>query len=140
MGQRVARKPPSLVRAGLFTAGATLAVVILAAVVIRVVDRESFPSLGRALWWSVQTVTTVGYGDAVPSGPAGRVIAVIVMLAGIGFVTMLSGVVVSVFMKRITEHEQEQARADLLAELDARLDRLERAVGDRPQPRDGPAA
>ena len=44
------------------------------AVAIRLLDEESFPSFGQAVWWALQTVTTVGYGDVVPAGATGKVI------------------------------------------------------------------
>ena len=56
-----------------------------AGLLVTVVDRESFPSIGSGLWWAVQTVTTVGYGDNIPMNLAGRLVAVLVMLFGIGF-------------------------------------------------------
>ena len=54
----------------------TIAVVaVVFGVLMWVFDREDFPSLGLALWWATSTVTTVGYGDAVPVQPVGRVVA-----------------------------------------------------------------
>src|SRR3954467_4657206 len=44
------------------------------AVAIRFLDQNSFPSFGLAIWWALQTVTTVGYGDVVPAGTTGKVI------------------------------------------------------------------
>ena len=43
------------------------------------------------LWWAVTTMTTVGYGDITPETDAGRMIGIVVMLVGIGFLTMLIG-------------------------------------------------
>ena len=51
---------------------------------MRVTDAREFPNIGDGLWWAVQTVTTVGYGDRVPTSPGGRLIAALVMLVGIG--------------------------------------------------------
>ena len=49
------------------------------------VDRaQSSGSIPAAIWWAVTTLTTTGYGDAVPVTPAGRVLGGIVMVAGIG--------------------------------------------------------
>lgn len=52
------------------------------------------------LWWSFVTVTTVGYGDLSPSTNAGRIIASILMLVGIGFIGMLTGTISTYFIKR----------------------------------------
>ena len=61
---------------------ATAATVITvgAGLLMTLVDGENFPSIGSGLWWAVQTVTTVGYGDDVPTSLAGRLVAVLVML------------------------------------------------------------
>ena len=55
---------------------------VVAGLLMTVVDGESFPSIGSGLWWAVQTVTTVGYGDNVPTNLTGRLVAVLVMLLG----------------------------------------------------------
>ena len=49
-------------------------------------------TLGDALWWSVVTITTVGYGDYTPISPIGRIIGVIVMFSGIGIVVIIVGI------------------------------------------------
>ncbi len=58
--------------------------------VMTVFDHENYPSVGSGLWWAAQTVTTVGYGDDVPTTLAGRLVAVLVMLLGIGFLTVIT--------------------------------------------------
>jgi voltage-gated potassium channel len=50
------------------------------------------------VWWAIVTITTVGYGDIVPATDAGRVIAVIVMIVGIGFLAVLTGAVAERFI------------------------------------------
>ena len=58
----------------------TTTITIAAGVLMTLIDRKGFPSIGSGLWWAVQTVTTVGYGDAVPETTAGQILAAIVML------------------------------------------------------------
>jgi len=55
-------------------------------------------NLGDGLWWSVVTLTTVGYGDISPASTGGRVIAVLIMLLGIGLLGMLSATLAGVFV------------------------------------------
>ena len=76
-----------------------------------------------AVWWSVTTVTTVGYGDRYPVTHGGRLIAGMLMLTGVGLFGTLSGVIASLFLG--------DKRAESLAsheELIGRLDALQREV------------
>ena len=101
-----------------------------------VADREGFPSIGSGLWWAVQTVTTVGYGDHVPASVAGRLVAALVMLVGIGFLTVITAAITSRFVSR---SRREQAPSgpttpteEQLQQIAARLERIEAALTDRP--------
>lgn len=57
-------------------------------------------NLGSALWWCLQTVTTVGYGDVLPVTPAGRVLAVLVMMVGISVVGSVSASFAATLIKQ----------------------------------------
>jgi voltage-gated potassium channel len=86
-------------------------------------------------------MTTVGYGDISPETDYGRVIAVAVMLVGIGFVAILTAALAQRFVAHEVEEAQEEitaeveeAEADVLSELQAvraSLDRLERRLAGR---------
>ena len=92
--------------------------------------QETFPSIGSGLWWGVQTVTTVGYGDNVPTNLTGRLVAVLVMLLGIGFLTVITASITSTFVSR-SRHEPsdaETAIAEQLRQVDSRLERIEAAL------------
>lgn len=73
--------------------------------------------LGDALWWAVVTVTTVGYGDRFPVTAAGRAVAVVLMLVGIGLVGAVTATVASYFV--------EQRQDANTVELERRLERIE---------------
>jgi len=57
----------------------------------------AFGSIPRALWWSMETLTTVGYGDVAPVTPLGRVFAGLVALAGIGVIALPTGILAAAF-------------------------------------------
>ncbi|WP_022963764.1 ion transporter [Halopseudomonas pelagia] len=58
---------------------------------------EAFGSVPRALWWSVATLTTVGYGDVTPDTAAGQFFAGLTAVAGIGLVAMPTGILAAAF-------------------------------------------
>ena len=117
---------------------ATLATVITvgAGLLMTAVDGENFPSIGSGLWWGVQTVTTVGYGDNVPTNLAGQLVAVLVMLLGIAFLTIITASITSTFVSR-SQHEPsdtETAMAEQFRQLDSRLERIEAALSRSSSP------
>lgn len=115
-------------RAGLLIATVTVVVTIVSGFLMWAVDRSEFPNIWLGLWWAVQTVTTVGYGDVTPANAIGRFIAAIVMLSGIGFLTVVTAAVTAVFVesaRRRFRDETEKAQGDRHAEILERLDRIE---------------
>jgi voltage-gated potassium channel len=78
------------------------------------------------VWWAATTVTTVGYGDFHPESDGGRIIAMAIMLVGIGFVALLTAFIADRF---IQGQRETGAKEDLilseLREIRARLERLE---------------
>jgi voltage-gated potassium channel len=108
-----------------------LVLVFVAGLLERLVEPETFTSLGLAYWWAAMTVTTVGYGDIVPHTEAGRVIAVCLMLLGFSLIPLLASVIVSILVSKRTRAEQEesalarQEHASALARIEERLARME---------------
>ena len=118
--------------AALVIATATIVITLAAGAVMTVLDRDNYPSLGDGLWWAVQTTTTVGYGDNVPTTVAGRFLAVLVMFFGIGFLTIITAAITSTFVARSRlEFEQtdtESPAVEHFRQLDRRLERIEAAL------------
>lgn len=80
-------------------------------------------NVGDAVWWSVVTITTVGYGDKVPLTPLGKVIGVILMFTGIGIIGVLSGTIASRVLHGYSGTTEDVAEA-------LRILKLRRAKGE----------
>ena len=125
------RQPPTIRAAASVIVTATALVVLGSGLLMRLLDHKEYPSVWRAFWWALQTVTTVGYGDVTPQARAGRIIGAFVMLQGIAFLAILTAAITSTFVARV-EHDRakeegagEQERLDEIAE---RLGRIEAAL------------
>lgn len=98
-----------------YVSGAAALAVVLAAIAVldaeREVDGANITSFGDALWWACTTVTTVGYGDRFPMTTEGRVIAVVLMLVGIGLVGAVTAAVATWILGRVQREAAEAARA-----------------------------
>jgi voltage-gated potassium channel len=122
--------------AAIVIATASTVMTVVAGLLVTVLDSETFPSIGSGLWWAVQTVTTVGYGDDIPMSLAGRLVAAFVMLLGIGFLTVITASITSTFVSR-SRHEPsdaDAAMAEQLHQLDRRLERIEAALSRSSSP------
>jgi Ion channel len=108
----------------------TVVVVIVCGVVISLVDRKDFPSVWLGLWWAIGTVSTVGYGDVVPVQIGGRIIAAIVMIVGIGFLSLITASVASALVSRTLANQVDESadHTAALARIEERLESLERDV------------
>lgn len=105
-----------------YTALVALAVVFIGAFGVYLAESDSnkaVGSFGDALWWAFVTVTTVGYGDVSPVTFEGRIIAVILMLTGIG--------VIGIFTASVASYFFEQDRGEV-SELLTRMDAIERKL------------
>jgi voltage-gated potassium channel len=88
---------------------------------------HDFDTLWDGVWWAIETVSTVGYGDIYPSTVQGRLIALVLMFVGIGFLSLLTAAIASRFVKqeRGDEHDEvmetlRQIQADV-AELKSQM-------------------
>jgi voltage-gated potassium channel len=120
-----ARKPLTVRRAAGIIASVTLSITIISGVLIHFTDEKTYPNIGDGMWWAIQTVTTVGYGDLVPTSTVGRLVAALVMLAGIGFLTVVTAVITSTFIESAKRRLQGSETDALSAKLDQIGERLE---------------
>lgn len=105
-----------------------LVLVAVSGLLERLVEPETFTSIGLAYWWAAMTVTTVGYGDIVPHTMAGRIIAVALMLVGFSLIPLLASAIVSVLVSKRSLAYREKAE-QALSRIEERLARMERASG-----------
>ena len=137
---RFLREPPSVRLAASVIVVATTVIVVGGGVLIRVLDPHEYSSVGLGMWWALQTVTTVGYGDVTPKDVAGRLVAALVMLEGIAFLAIITAAITSTFVARAqseraaaedADEETHEARIEArFDDLDERLDRLESMLRD----------
>ena len=109
--ERAEAKPPSLWRALGAIVVATLVFVVLGAVAMRLVEPDVFTNMGDAMWFSVVTVSTVGYGDLVPESGAGRFVASVIMIFGLAFVPAVTAIVINTSIGRRDAHRAERQAA-----------------------------
>jgi voltage-gated potassium channel len=116
-------------RAAVVIATVTTTITVAAGVLMTIIDHKGFPSVGSGLWWAVQTVTTVGYGDHVPETSGGQIVAAVVMLLGIGFVTVITASITGAFVARTRKDPaatgDHAATAEQLRHIIERLERIE---------------
>jgi voltage-gated potassium channel len=112
-----------------YLAGVTVLTALAGGIVLRFLDDESFPTIGQGIWFALQTVTTVGYGDAVPAGSWGKVVASIVMVSGVTFISLTTATVVSAFVSFEQRRGADEAHAEDVAERRHLLEAIERVEG-----------
>ena len=108
---------------------ATTVVVVGSGVLMRVLDHREYANVWVGMWWALQTVTTVGYGDVTPAAPIGRAVASFVMLEGIAFLAIITAAITSTFVARAASERAATEGADEAAfeqRVEARLDEFGR--------------
>lgn len=92
--------------------------ILLAATAMTYLENMDFPD---ALWWSFVTATTVGYGDISPSSGAGRIVAALLMLVGIGLIGSLTSTITSFFLKENQDDGCSNEKIDMVMALYEKL-------------------
>lgn len=125
----MARKPLTAGRAALVIACTTVSATVVSGFLMHFIDGKNYPNIGSGMWWAIQTVTTVGYGDVVPTGTSGRLVAALVMVVGIGFLTVITAAITSAFVesgrRRLEEASEEETVSVKLDRISARLEAIE---------------
>ena len=112
-------------------AGFTFAITVAGGLLERSLDHREYPTIGRGLWFALETVTTVGYGDVTPRLTQGRIIAGVLMLTAIGFLAVITASVTASLVESSRRRFAASAEADVerrLEEVNARLARIEAAL------------
>ena len=125
-------------RAAGIIASVALVITVAGGILERVLDHQEYPTIGKGLWFALETVTTVGYGDVTPSRSVGRFIAAVLMLTAIGFLAVITASVTAA----LVDNNRRRVASDSEAEVDRRLDevnerlaRIEAALGQLPSRR-----
>ena len=134
------REPPKVRTAASVIVVATLVIVVGGGALFRVLDHKEYASLWIGMWFALQTVTTVGYGDVTPKDAAGKLVAALIMLEGIAFLAIVTAAITSTFIARAAQESIETAEngEEARSSLDRRTLRRSRhaaeqaRVGGRP--------
>lgn len=145
---RFAADPASVKNALYVMIVITVGIVLVGGVIVWVFDRRDFPDLGGALWYTLQTVTTVGYGDEVPTTEVGRLVGASVMIVGVALIAILTASITSVFVeaaqrrqragREAQERDSVEALHQRLDEVLARLAAIEATLTARDPSREAP--
>jgi voltage-gated potassium channel len=110
-------------------------IVVGGGVIFVAVEPQQHLSTWDGLWWAAETVTTVAYGDIYPTTALGRIVATVVMTAGIGFVALLTGALAQRFLygegatPKPDTNEAEMTKK--LEDLSLRISQLQETLEER---------
>jgi voltage-gated potassium channel len=124
--ERFAADPASIRNTAYVMIIFTIGIVFVGGVIVWLFDSHDFPDLGGALWYTLQTVTTVGYGDKVPTEGTGRLVGAAVMVVAVALIAILTASITSTFV----EAAQRRRRDGLEAEERDSAEALRRQLDD----------
>jgi voltage-gated potassium channel len=108
-----------------------LVAIVIWGVAEHLLDEQTFPTVWLGMWWALQTVTTVGYGDVVPQSDVGRAVATLLLLAGLAFLSVVTAVITSSFVARRQRELMDAAddpTMEQLRQLQERLGSIEQEL------------
>lgn len=117
-------------RVVVYTAFSAVLLVYAASLAVLQVERPApganITSFGDAIWWSVTTITTVGYGDLYPVTVLGRIVAALLMIGGISMVGAITATIASWIVQRVSAEDSAQQAATVahIESLQAEVSRL----------------
>jgi voltage-gated potassium channel len=134
MTKRIERRGLRPRDAAYVIAGVWAVSVVIFGVVEHLVDPDTYDTVWLGMWWGVETVTTVGYGDIVPQDTVGKVIAVFLMLGGLSLLAVVTGAITSAFVGR-AEAERREAGDDpvmrRLQDMSAQLEQIKTELSSK---------
>jgi ion transport 2 domain-containing protein len=138
-------------RIAVYTAGAAILLTYVGALATLDAEKHApgatITSFPKALWWAFVTITSVGYGDHIPTTGTGRTVAALLMIAGIAVIGTVTATLASWIVSRVAEEtaEEEAATRQQVAalqrqvtDLTGRIAALQASVGPPPRGSEGP--
>lgn len=127
LDRRIARTGLRPRDAALLIAGFWAIAVVAFGIIERLIDPKTFHTVWLGIWWAVETVTTVGYGDVVPDQPMGKVIAGFLMVGGLSLLSVITAAITSGFVSRSQARQQAAGQQAVMQKLDRLTEELEAA-------------
>jgi ion transport 2 domain-containing protein len=138
-------------RIAVYTAGAAILLTYVGALATLDAEKHApgatITSFPKALWWAFVTITSVGYGDHIPTTGTGRTVAALLMIAGIAVIGTVTATLASWIVSRVAEETAEEEAATRqqvaalqrqVADLTGRIAALQASVGPPPGGSEGP--
>ncbi|AFM19099.1 Kef-type K+ ransport system, predicted NAD-binding component [Mycolicibacterium chubuense NBB4] len=120
-------------RVVLYTVSGAILLVFVASLAVLEAERGQpdahIVNFADALWWSMTTITTVGYGDMTPVSTTGRVIAVLLMIGGISLVGSITATLASWIVQRVAD-EDNAGRVVTTAHIERLMDEIQQLRGE----------
>jgi voltage-gated potassium channel len=113
-----------------FVSMATIFLTVIAGAVQATIDTGDFKGFWNGIWWAVVTVTTLGYGDIYPTTVVGRIVAIVLMFVGIGFLAVLTATIASRFVSE-DRGSETTAITDALTRIEAEVAALKAQLDAR---------